>query len=468
MRKIRIIFLLAAIFLVSYLYLNPKHDSKVLLTSTGFEPNVITIKKGDSVTFFTSNTNLFWPASNPHPNHNLYGDFDPKRALKPNETWTFSFTESGSWSYHDHLNPRFTGVVNVIERNLLSKLIKQISDFWTKKIFMNSPLFINRVVTQCGTISQSNRESSEGCWSDVFISFLKEFGPEKTLNLIQKLTNKKILSVSDCHNYADEIGLASYWIYQQKSKFNLSSQFEMCNFGFFHGFMLEHVSHGYDLSDSVAFCDSISFSTESLFNECYVGLGSGLTYLFLDEGLGNIDNSISKSLNECSKIGSFSNDCTYGVYGGLEHLLLGAHGIKIELDQKNPYKICSLQKDLKYKDYCYERITRPFFSSLDNDLDKIVFYINKIEIPAIRNKQAKIIGMFFVQFETREDNKILIEALGKCERFGLNLFKSCADGAFETFFSNLKQAGAETKDYCLGIANPSLLKSCKAMMDEIL
>jgi plastocyanin len=89
------------------------HD--VVLTKDGYSPNEITIKKGEAVTFSTSENAFFWPASNIHPSHSIYPEFDPKTPIDSTETWTFVFNNIGSWKYHDHLNPIFRGVVNVLE-----------------------------------------------------------------------------------------------------------------------------------------------------------------------------------------------------------------------------------------------------------------------------------------------------------------------------------------------------------------
>ncbi len=91
-------------------------DAHVVLTETGFEPREIHVLKGQSVTFTTSRSVPFWPASDSHPNHRLYSAFDPKRPVPPAEDWSFVFDTAGMWEYHDHLRSYFTGVVYVSEK----------------------------------------------------------------------------------------------------------------------------------------------------------------------------------------------------------------------------------------------------------------------------------------------------------------------------------------------------------------
>ena len=64
-----------------------------------------------------------WPASAFHPSHSAYPEkggcissaFDACRGLKEGESWSFIFNQVGKWGYHNHLNSRITGVVEVIE-----------------------------------------------------------------------------------------------------------------------------------------------------------------------------------------------------------------------------------------------------------------------------------------------------------------------------------------------------------------
>ncbi|MDP3735588.1 MAG: hypothetical protein Q8R39_04135 [bacterium] len=65
-----------------------------------------------------------------HPTHKLYPGSDIKKcgtlqggeknamfdacgAVTPGASWSFTFTELGSWKYHDHLNPLHTGTIVV-------------------------------------------------------------------------------------------------------------------------------------------------------------------------------------------------------------------------------------------------------------------------------------------------------------------------------------------------------------------
>lgn len=78
-----------------------------------YSPSSVNIKVGDYLVFKNKSSDKFWPASNPHPAHDDYSAFDPKKPIDASGKWQFQFTQAGEWKFHDHLNPSARGVVNV-------------------------------------------------------------------------------------------------------------------------------------------------------------------------------------------------------------------------------------------------------------------------------------------------------------------------------------------------------------------
>ena len=95
-----------------------KNSSKVAvmvtITDKGFEPDNIVIEKGTRVVFKNMDTKSHWPASNLHPTHGIYPEFDPQKAIDPGEVWSFVFKKKGVWRYHDHLYPQTVGSIEVL------------------------------------------------------------------------------------------------------------------------------------------------------------------------------------------------------------------------------------------------------------------------------------------------------------------------------------------------------------------
>lgn len=98
-----------------------KTENLVEITAAGFNPNTLTINKGDTVVFVNKEAKSHWPASAVHPSHDVYpktggcigSKFDSCRGLSQGETFTFRFDYEGTWKYHDHLNPGLTGTIIV-------------------------------------------------------------------------------------------------------------------------------------------------------------------------------------------------------------------------------------------------------------------------------------------------------------------------------------------------------------------
>lgn len=85
----------------------------VTLGESGFVPQNISIKQGDSITFRSNLSEPFWPASDLHPTHGIYPEFDPQEPVEASSSWQFTFDKKGSFKYHDHLNPLYRGTIIV-------------------------------------------------------------------------------------------------------------------------------------------------------------------------------------------------------------------------------------------------------------------------------------------------------------------------------------------------------------------
>jgi plastocyanin len=86
---------------------------EVKITAAGFSPSTITIMKGDYVQFTNTDSAKHWPASDPHPAHNGLPGFDAKKGLANGEKYTFQFMSTGTFTFHDHMNPSLKGTVVV-------------------------------------------------------------------------------------------------------------------------------------------------------------------------------------------------------------------------------------------------------------------------------------------------------------------------------------------------------------------
>ncbi|MBI3620430.1 cupredoxin domain-containing protein [Candidatus Roizmanbacteria bacterium] len=89
-----------------------KTVSKVTVTASGFDPAVITVKKGTKVAWFNGSGTIANVSSAKHPTHLVYpklnlGDFADGQSV------SLVFTDAGIFKYHNHLNPSQFGSVTV-------------------------------------------------------------------------------------------------------------------------------------------------------------------------------------------------------------------------------------------------------------------------------------------------------------------------------------------------------------------
>lgn len=96
-------------------FIVPEGAVVVTLSKDGFSPSELFVRVGETVAFRSVTGDLFWPASNLHPSHLMYPEFDPEEPVEPDAVWSFTFTKVGEWKYHDHLAPYYTGVITVTE-----------------------------------------------------------------------------------------------------------------------------------------------------------------------------------------------------------------------------------------------------------------------------------------------------------------------------------------------------------------
>lgn len=86
---------------------------KVTITSSGFMPQTITVKAGESVTWVNGDNVSHQVNSAVHPTHQVYPPLNTVGELKAGESKSLMFPDVGSFKYHDHLNPSLIGTVVV-------------------------------------------------------------------------------------------------------------------------------------------------------------------------------------------------------------------------------------------------------------------------------------------------------------------------------------------------------------------
>lgn len=361
---------------------NPEEVFIIHMNEGGFYPSELTVPRGDTVIFENTDTRDRWPASNIHPTHGIYSEFDPKESISPGEEWQFKFTKIGSWKYHDHLNPKTTGTIIVnsaegttgssYQKSIVQKLLDMISGFVSR--FRNY-LFKNK--NQPASINLNGLSINE-ITSDPekLAQYLKTAGINDAMaRLIEESGGG---SSFDCHQQAHSIGRVGYELTGEEAFRDCSA---FCHSGCYHGAMESFLNDtGTDnLAENIKrICQT--FETSFGIFECLHGVGHGiLAYTGYD---------LPEAINECDKLkDSFSkSSCHGGLF--MENILTG-QGLGAGKDthttfwlrKDDPYFPCESVGDnyeLRYQ--CYQMQTSWMLTIANSDFKKVAEYC--LEAPA--------------------------------------------------------------------------------------
>lgn len=77
----------------------------VEITETGFNPLVIKVKRGERVQWVNKDSRMHQVAADPHPTSESLPSLKSTEPLLEQETYTAVFEKSGTFTYHDFLDP---------------------------------------------------------------------------------------------------------------------------------------------------------------------------------------------------------------------------------------------------------------------------------------------------------------------------------------------------------------------------
>lgn len=92
----------------------PKSAVTIIFTDDGFSSATYTVRKGEVVTVTNKSSMELQFSSDNHPTHTQEPELNMD-VLAPGQSGTFTPTEVGTWTFHDHINSQFTGTLKVTE-----------------------------------------------------------------------------------------------------------------------------------------------------------------------------------------------------------------------------------------------------------------------------------------------------------------------------------------------------------------
>ena len=389
------------------------------LREDGFYPKKITIREGETITFKTTRDTYFWPASNLHPTHTLYPEFDPAEPISPNKKWGFQFDQVGIWEYHDHIDPDARGIIYVINKDSL-------------RLTSNGGEGDEKGEIKCNKIWTENAEKQLRCWDDLFRLLSERAGINASFKRFEELYAANPFFRKHCHRQAHIVGEGAYWQFDEEKKIALTDTTKLCGYGFYHGFMQEFVSHGQDNEKAGRFCENLDKKLEST-GQCYHGIGHGLVYLHASEIWDDIQTIINLSLEGCKRLThtNYLTDCFYGVYGGIESFYWGLHSYALDVEEKDPFSLCEGQSTPEFTKYCYNAFLPVVygFTGLENTLKAI----QKIPEDDAAFIVIDHLGYMMNKYETEIDQANFDEFITLCQSLKPRLNKSCVEGFVKGF-----------------------------------
>jgi plastocyanin len=92
----------------------PISSAMVSITASGFVPHTIFVKPGTRVSWINQDAKAHELAADPYPRNDSIPNFNNELMLQTNDAYSFVFSKTGTYHYHDQLNPfKFTGTVMV-------------------------------------------------------------------------------------------------------------------------------------------------------------------------------------------------------------------------------------------------------------------------------------------------------------------------------------------------------------------
>lgn len=286
------------------LYAHETTTETILITQDGFDPQELSIEQDTEVTFINNDTIEHWPASNPHPTHDVYPDFDPAKAIPPGKSWVFTFEKQGTWRYHDHLNPHLGGSIIVRNRH-------------TESFFDDLFVWISDTVAKVVLVQQKKSDESNADINPSDFLVLKEKeqmrfldlyidknGVGKAWQFVVNTFTKHPEYTRNAHEMAHLVGIRIYQKEGLKGIGICSAEFA---FACYHGFTEQAFVESVSLLLLERACEKTGSINSGPWASCIHGIGHGVATHFNTTDL-------ARALSFCKGIAQGSMYCFDGVF----------------------------------------------------------------------------------------------------------------------------------------------------------
>ena len=296
----------------------------------GFEPQEATIDENSAVIFVNQDTIGRWPASNNHPTHELYPEFDPKREIAPGESWAFKPKSIGGWKYHDHVNPHLRGVLTVLGEGKSEKVAEQSKSFSLKDrlraLFQSVKLFFSNLTYNAPAQEKFKKLAPEEQFEQLE-KIAKVGGAGKGWAYLQDTYRGQAGSSGNIHDLAH---LSGRLIFEDKGLSGISTCTSTFAFGCYHGLLDVAFSDSLEgLLTAEKECSKLGNPSSGPYGSCVHGIGHGVASYYDSRDL-------EKSLESCNTLSAGQAFCHDGVFMEFARGARGDFYLKV-----NPFYPCN-------------------------------------------------------------------------------------------------------------------------------
>lgn len=298
------------LLVVGYVFAHQTDEERTIrIYDTGFNPVNLIIPVGTTVVFENSGQNDHWPASNIHPTHDIYPEFDPKKPIASKESWEFTFNQTGDWLFHDHLDPALTGSIKVTgpetdngpkqQKKLDVPLLTRIK-FGLLDVYFY--FFPEDKRTYASWQSISNLVNAK---NEAKLTYLISLvGPEQIVKQLFEQSGSG--EYFNCHVFAHTVGRLTYNSLGENA---IHKNITLCHSGYQHGVMAAFIN-ATGTRDLVKRLDNICEEADSNFGKltCYHGVGHGLMAYY--------GNDLPTAVDRCLTLGDRfkQSNCLVGTF----------------------------------------------------------------------------------------------------------------------------------------------------------
>ncbi len=336
---------------------------------------------------------------------------------------------------------------------------------WTNTLNARELLISSRLKECTGTTGELNR-----CWGSNTRELLQENRIEEALGYLERESAARPDFIQTCHSLAHEIGEHAYKEFSKNNTIGLSPIMQICDYGFFHGFMTAFLYESHDYKRIGAFCSQTSsdaagglenFSRDA----CFHGIGHGSVVSHEAEDWKDPQAVVRQALYTCHESSSSEQDlekCIGGAYNGM------AYGPYHDvMDLNDPFAICRDIGDDNFPEECYANLASVVFNLPS---EKTVAHALELARAYTEPQYLYRVVATFAGMAARQDASFL-DTLSTCLAQTEDLRRHCIYG----YVSGLVQSGIpESKQeraysFCASSALPDAYReSCFTQAFDVL